>query len=103
MADWNRRDLDAILGHYTEDIRFHSPFARALIGDGLVVGRAALRAYWTEGLKRRPALRLELIDLFIGDSALALHFRDETGRRTVETMIFDAQGKVMLSTGCYRS
>ncbi|QAY77812.1 nuclear transport factor 2 family protein [Sphingosinicella sp. BN140058] len=98
---WNRHDLDAVLDHYGDDVRFHSPFARLLTGDGRVDGKAALRAYWREGLARRPALRFELIDLFEGDGALALHLSDERGKRVVETMLFDAEGKVTLSTGCY--
>jgi ketosteroid isomerase-like protein len=101
IAGWNRHDLEAVLSHYSEDVRFHSPFARMLTGDGLVVGKPALRAYWREGLKRRPALRFELLDLFEGDGALALHLSDERGHRTVETLLFDEQAKVMLSTGRY--
>jgi len=101
VSAWNRRDLEAVLAFYAEAIRFQSPLARKLTGQGVVEGRAALRAYWSEGLARRPALHFELLDLFIGDDALALHLRDETGRRSVETLVFDEAGQVIASTGCY--
>ena len=102
IDSWNRHDLEAVLAHYASDIRFTSPFAEKLTGRATVTGIDALRAYWTEGLKRRPALRFKLIEVFEGAGGLAIHFEDENDRRTVETMVFDADGKIDLSFAFYR-
>lgn len=99
---WNRRDLETVLGFYAPNVQFTSPLAQKLTGHATVVGRDALRAYWTEGLKRRPALRFELIEVFEGAGGVAIHFQDENGRRTVETLHFASDGKVERSMAFYR-
>jgi hypothetical protein len=98
---WNRRDLEAMLSHYAEDARMNSPLARRLTGNAVITGVDRLRAYWTEGLARRPNLHFELIEAFPGADSLAIQYRDETGRRVIETLIFDPQGKVAIATACY--
>lgn len=47
-AAWNAHDLDAVLGHYAEDVVFTSPFAarQDASPDGVVVGKPALRVYY---------------------------------------------------------
>jgi ketosteroid isomerase-like protein len=102
IDSWNRRDLNAILSHYAEEIRFISPTARTVTGRATVEGHADLRAYWSEGLRRRPNLAFELLDVFEGDNVLALHFQDESGRRTIETLVFDEKGQIAFSTACNR-
>lgn len=101
IADWNSHDLDRILAHYAADVVFNSPKAKAITGDGVVRGIPALRAYWTQGLARRPALRFELEATFVGHDSITLLYRGEDGRRAAETVIFDAAGKVVRSTACY--
>jgi ketosteroid isomerase-like protein len=44
---WNRHDIDAILSHYSEDVIFLSPVAAQRVGHGRVIGREALRSYWS--------------------------------------------------------
>jgi ketosteroid isomerase-like protein len=101
IAAWNAHDLDAILMHYQENVRFRSPFARMLTGCGVVEGKDALRSYWAEALQRRPALKFELVQLFRGDGTLALLYRDEQGRSGVETMEYGEKGKIVFSCACY--
>jgi hypothetical protein len=48
---WNRRDLEAILAHYAEDVRFVSPTAARVTGNAVVVGKSELRAYWTTAVQ----------------------------------------------------
>ncbi|MGI9376469.1 MAG: nuclear transport factor 2 family protein [Tsuneonella suprasediminis] len=45
IANWNARDLDAILAHFAEDARFISPLAAELTGSPIIEGKASLRAY----------------------------------------------------------
>ena len=101
IADWNSHDLDRILAHYADDIVFNSPKAKVLTGDGVVRGIPALRAYWTQGLARRPALHFTLEGVFVGHESITLLYLGEDGRRAAETVIFDGTGKVVRSTACY--
>lgn len=49
---WNRRDLDAIMSHYADDVRLCSPkvVARYGIPDGWLEGKDRLREYFAIGL-----------------------------------------------------
>jgi uncharacterized protein (TIGR02246 family) len=71
FAAENRRDLDAILGHFTEDVHFVTP-------DGDVLyGREALRPFYAANVAGLPTLRVQLVDdLGHGDRA-ALEWRAE--------------------------
>jgi len=57
---WNSRDLEGVLRLCHEDMTFHSPKAAALIGQGVVHGKAALRSYWTTALERNTKLHFTL-------------------------------------------
>ncbi|MEZ5752097.1 MAG: nuclear transport factor 2 family protein, partial [Paracoccaceae bacterium] len=59
---WNRRDLDAVLDHYAEDVTIRSPLVAQRVGtpDGVLQGKAALRAYFAICM-RNPALSFSLV------------------------------------------
>ena len=52
IAAWNSHDLEGILAHYAEDIIFASPIAARLVGTGVIQGKAALRRYWAQALRK---------------------------------------------------
>lgn len=54
--DWNRRDLDAVLAHFDDEVVFSSPKALATVGAPTVRGKAALRAYWAQALGAAQSL-----------------------------------------------
>ena len=60
-AAWNRRDVEAVLTHFHDDVVFTSPVAAEIVPEsaGVVHGKAALREYWCAALAScaRPALR----------------------------------------------
>jgi hypothetical protein len=90
-ALWNARDLDGLLTHFTDDVVFTSPVAtRVLGGDGIVRGKAALRAYWQLGLEKIPDLRFEVIDVYGGVDTLVINYRNQTGTRVCEVLTFEA-------------
>ncbi len=98
---WNGHDIERIPAHYADDMIFHSPKAELATGNGRVQGVAALRAYWARGLEGRPGLTFELIHAFAGYRSVAIHYSDELGRKIVETLIFNEQGKAEAGTACY--
>jgi ketosteroid isomerase-like protein len=88
-AQWNAHDLEGLLTHFTEDVVFTSPVAgRILGGDGIVRGKAALRAYWQTGLEKVPDLRFEIIDVYGGVDTLVINYRNQAGTRVCEVLTF---------------
>jgi hypothetical protein len=103
LAAWNDHDLDEILSHFAEEVVFSSPVAARLIAGsgGVVRGKAALRDYWSEGLRRLPDLHFELIDIYTGVETLVINYRNERGGLVNEVLRFDGP-LVVEGHGTYR-
>jgi len=82
VTAWNSHDLDRVLSHFTDDVVFTSPVAARFLdgSDGVVRGKAALRAYWAEGLRRIPDLYFEVVGVYVGVYTLAINYRNQLGR-----------------------
>ena len=91
VTDWNAHDLDKLLAHFAEDVVFTSPAAAQLIAssDGVIRGKAALRGYWTEGLRRIPDLHFEVVATYIGINTLVINYRNQRGGLVNEVLVFD--------------
>ncbi len=65
---WNDHDVDAVLGHFTDDAVFSSPVAAQLLddSDGVQRGKAAIRSYWRGGIERIPDLHFEVVGVYVG-------------------------------------
>lgn len=99
---WNRRDLDAILAHYADDVAVCSPrvVERTGAADGWLRGKPALRAYFAKGLEN-PALRFELVDVAIGVGAMTVVYRREDGALVTDCAELDADGRIRRMVACY--
>ena len=96
---WNRRDLDAILEHFEDDVVFSSPKALEAIGAPTVRGRAALRAYWVTALRPVTSLRFTLVRVIWDRDASELaivYDRQVNDRRdrAAEVLHFGPSGRV---------
>lgn len=80
---------------------FRSRRAQALTGDGTVRGRAALRAYWAEALRRQPALRFEIRAVYAGHETVVIAYRTHTGVEAAETLRFGEGGLVVEASACH--
>jgi hypothetical protein len=91
LQAWNSRDLEAVLSHFSDDVVFSSPMAAQLCEgcDGVVHGKAALRDYWAEGLRRVPELRFEIESLYVGVQTLVINYRNQAGGLVNEVLVFD--------------
>jgi hypothetical protein len=103
LAAWNDRDIDRILSHYSDGVVFHSPRIAHVLGTGApsVSGKAALRDYWTEALKRAPELFFELEAVLTSSDALTLLYTNHREERVAETFLFDAHGEVREAVAAY--
>lgn len=91
VTAWNTHDLERILSHFSDDVVFTSPVAGQLLegSDGIIRGKAALRDYWREGLRRIPDLHFEIVDLYVGVHTLVINYRNQNGGLVSEVLTFD--------------
>ena len=99
VADWNARDLAAVLAHFEDGVEFTSPRALAVVGVATVRSKPALRDYWTRALAAIGSLRFTLrrISWDPATSELAIFYdRDVDGRcdRAAEVLQFGSSGRV---------
>jgi hypothetical protein len=99
---WNAHDVDRILSHYRDDVRFVSPIAaRFGAPHGELRGRRALREYFARGLATYPALQFQPIEALGGIRSIALHYRSIEDRLAIEVMELDARGQVRRAAAHY--
>jgi hypothetical protein len=88
VAAWNAHDLDGILEHYSEDVKFESPFASNFTTDGseVISGKGALRTFFVRTLGAYPDLRYELEGAYAGVSTIAIAYKTQNEQRATEVM-----------------
>lgn len=96
IAAWNAHDLDLIMEHYRDTVELTSPVAAKLLEkpDGMVAGKANLRAYFKRGLEAYPNLHFHLEDVLWGLNSVVLYYTNQNGTRTAEFMELSEDGKV---------
>ena len=99
---WNTHDLDRLLAHFAEDVVWSSPLVAGFTGDesGTLHGKAALRAYYAEGLRRIPDLRSEVLSVRVGVAGLVINYRNQAGGEVSEVLIL-RDGLVVEGHGTY--
>ena len=102
---WNSHNLETILSHYADDVVLSSPTAAKLLKDprGLVIGKPALRNYFSVGLMAYPNLRFEVLDVTCGVSSMVVNYANQNGAKVSEYMELDANGKVTKVIAHYSS
>lgn len=102
VTDWNGHDLDSLLELFAEDVVFTSPVAARLLASsgGVLRGKAALRDYWTQGLRLIPDLHFEVVALYVGVDTLVINYRNQRGGLVNEVLVFDG-GLVVAGHGTY--
>jgi hypothetical protein len=101
-AAWNRRDVDAVLMHFHDDVVFTSPYAAEFVpgSAGVVRGKAALREYWCTAIKATPNLHFDIVGVYRGASVLVINYRNQGGTLVNEVLEFDG-GLVRRGHGTY--
>jgi ketosteroid isomerase-like protein len=97
VANWNARDLDAVLAHYAPHVVFRSPRIALVLGEGRssVRGAGELRSYWQKALSAAKDLHFELREVFSGSDAVTIVYRNHHGQDVAETLVFDRDRKVI--------
>lgn len=97
IAAWNRHDLEAILGHYAEEIELMSPLVPLLAGveSGVLAGKRALREYFRKGLAEYPELEFALTQVFVGVRSVTLLYRSVNCLDAAEVFTLNDAGKIV--------
>ena len=85
--------MERVLAPFAEDAVFISPLAWQVTGEARIVGKSALRRYWSDALAHVPDLRVELTGTAINDVAqsVTVFYLSHAGgrvRRACEEMRF---------------
>ena len=100
---WNSHDLEGLLSHFSDDVVWTSPVAAQIVdgSGGVLRGKAALRAYYAEGLRRTPELHFEVVGVYQGINMLVINYRNHRGALVNEVLSFDDAGLVREGHGTY--
>lgn len=102
---WNKRDLDAIMALYHEDIEFSSPYIAALgfSADGVIHGKPMLRLYFEKALERAPNLVFKSEEIFVGARGHTLIYSNQRGERMAEHHEMDVSGTIVRAEATYQT
>ncbi len=99
---WNSHDLDRIMTHYHDDVVFRSAKAQVMVGQGVLVGKPVLRAYWAKALTNQPDLAFKVVDVFAGHNMLVMTYQNHKQVLAVETLRFGSDGLVIDGAACHQ-
>jgi ketosteroid isomerase-like protein len=104
ISDWNRKDVEAVLTHFSENAVFTSARAKAIVGSPRVEGKSSLREYWSKAINRIQSIRFTL-DYVIseGDRISIVYIAEIDGKRmrSVEFLAFGDEGLVREGEAMY--
>lgn len=104
IANWNRKDVEAVLAYFSDDAVFTSPRAQTIIGSSRLEGKARLREYWTRALARIQTLHFQL-DYVIseGDRLSIVYTSEIDGKRlrATELLVFAPDGLIREGEAMY--
>jgi hypothetical protein len=77
---FNAHDIETLLALYDEDAEHYSPKLKVHqpSTNGLIRGRSALHAWWTDAFKRLPQLHYELLGFIAEDDKVFMEYIRQT-------------------------
>jgi ketosteroid isomerase-like protein len=104
ISDWNRKDVEAVLSHFSDGVVFTSSRAKAILGSPRVEGKSRLRNYWTTAISRIQTIQFTLNYVInSGDRLAIVYIAEIDGKRlrAVEFLVFDDDGLVREGEAMY--
>ncbi|BBY21691.1 nuclear transport factor 2 family protein [Mycobacterium stomatepiae] len=99
---WNAHDVEAVLGHFHDDVVFTSPVAARVVpgSSGVVRGKSELRRYWALALQQVPNLHFHIEDVYLGVDTIVIAYRNQDGGLVSEVLRFSG-GLIVEGAGTY--
>lgn len=105
LRAFNAHDVKALVALYDESCRHTSPKLRTLLPDsgGMIRGKPALAAWWTDAITRLPSLRYEEVSVTADERRAFIeylrHVAGETPLLVAE--VFEIENGVIVSSRVY--
>ena len=96
ISDWNRKDVEAVLAHFSETVVFTSVRAKPVFGSPRLEGKSRLREYWSAAIAQIQTIRFTLDYVISEGNRMGIVYNAEIdGRRTraVEFLTFGEDGR----------
>lgn len=105
LEAWNKRDLEAIMNHYSNEVLFSSPFVikSGLSESGTVRGKNDLKLYFKRALENNPDLHFELHHIVRGVRSIALIYTRNGCLLATEVMTLNEHGEIVEGMSHYSS
>ena len=104
ISDWNRKDVEAVLAHFSETVVFRSVRAKAVLGSPRLEGKSRLREYWSAAISQIQNIRFTLDYVISDGDRMGIVYKAEIdGRRmrAVEFLTFGEDGLVREGEAMY--
>lgn len=100
---WNSHDLNRVLIHYTDNVRFISPLIQLTYPNTYcLIGKHHLRTYWENILQNIPELKFTSIISVPGVNSVCAAYLGVNDTYVMETMILNKSGKISTSYSHFR-
>jgi ketosteroid isomerase-like protein len=86
VNDWNRRDVEAVLSHFDDEVVFISPKAQQIVGRAEMRGKAELRNYWQTALAQIQELNFKLDRVIVDGDAVAIVYWSRLNGKTTHAI-----------------
>ena len=106
IANWNRRDIEAVLAHFDDKAEFVSPVASKFVGREMLRNKHEIRDYWRAALDRISILEFRLDHASWDERRRELNVVYEANlngerKRACELMQFDESGRQIRGEALY--
>ena len=106
IANWNRRDIEAVLAHIDDKAEFVSPVASKFVGREMLRNKQEIRDYWRAALDRISILEFRLDHASWDERRRELNVVYEANlngerKRACELMQFDESGRQIRGEALY--
>jgi ketosteroid isomerase-like protein len=102
---FNAHDLEGLLSLYSDDARHYSPKlkSRQPETNGLVAGRAALRAWWQDSFDRLPTLKYVPVTLTANDERVFMEYKRnvENEPEMMVAEVLEVRGGLIVASRVY--
>jgi ketosteroid isomerase-like protein len=104
MDAWNSHDVARIVAHYHQDVEYNSPFVARIAGEGRLIGRDAVRDYFSAALDRYPDLHFgPERSVAAGTGSISIVYTSVENLLAIETLVLDRQYLVRRAHCHYRA